>query len=121
MTKPVGSHKSCYLPPPDVFERMLELDAEGHSYEAIAAAVGVCAQTVGINIRAYNDPVPEAVPSREWNDPTPTEIRKRCLEIQKGWTPRERKRRAGLDPHAPDWSVPLSKLHGVERKREDAA
>ena len=63
---------------------------------------------------------PQRVP-----DPTPEEIRERCLEIQREWTPLERFRRSGyrevgrvLETHAePDHSqpftIPMARLGGV--------
>lgn len=39
--------------------------------------------------------------------PSPDEIRRRCLEIQKGWSPRERMKRAGLSPREASWTPPL--------------
>ena len=38
--------------------------------------------------------------------PTPAEIKRACEEIQKRWTDRERRRRAGEDPDS-GWTPPV--------------
>lgn len=39
--------------------------------------------------------------------PSPEEIRRRCLEIQKEWSPRERAKRAGCWGRQSAWSPPV--------------
>lgn len=46
--------------------------------------------------------------------PSPDEIRRRCLEIQKEWTPRERAKRAGLYGKQSTWAPPLVNVCEME-------
>lgn len=39
--------------------------------------------------------------------PHPEEIRRRCLEIQKEWSPRERAKRAGVFGRPDPWEPPV--------------
>lgn len=39
--------------------------------------------------------------------PSPDEIRRRCLEIQKEWSPRERAKRAGVFGRQSVWTPPV--------------
>ena len=39
--------------------------------------------------------------------PSPEEIRRRCLEIQKEWSPRERTKRAGIFARQSTWMPPV--------------
>jgi len=39
--------------------------------------------------------------------PSPEEIRRRCLEIQKEWSPRERAKRAGIFGRQSVWMPPV--------------
>lgn len=39
--------------------------------------------------------------------PSPDEIRRRCLEIQKEWSPRERAKRAGIFGRQSVWMPPV--------------
>jgi hypothetical protein len=39
--------------------------------------------------------------------PSPEEIRRRCLEIQKEWSPRERAKRAGIFGRQSVWTPPI--------------
>jgi hypothetical protein len=47
--------------------------------------------------------------------PTPAEIRRACEEIQKGWSERECRRRAGLDPDS-GWMPPV--IHAGDLSEE---
>jgi len=42
-------------------------------------------------------------------DPTPEEIKERCLEIQAGWSDADRERRAIGIPKRQSWKVPTVK------------
>lgn len=46
--------------------------------------------------------------------PTPEEIRQRCEEIQREWTPRERYKRAGYRHDPTQWHPPLVHAGEVE-------
>lgn len=117
--KPIS--ESCYSPPDDVFAEMRRLREQGLSNVQAAAAVGVPVQVAQISLSAYFTPIPDTPPERETDDPTPAEIRRACQAIQREWTPRERARRAGLDPNAAGWSLPVARLHAGDRRQEDAA
>lgn len=52
-------------------------------------------------------------------DPTPEEIREKCLEIQSGWTPtQERSRRGGLTEAESAVQIPVIVLPNFEFPRE---
>jgi hypothetical protein len=58
------------------------------------------------------DDLPDSMARHGEYLPTPREIRRICLEIQAGWTPREERwHRAGLPPDGapapPRWTVPI--------------
>ncbi|NIP86917.1 MAG: hypothetical protein GTO03_15670 [Planctomycetales bacterium] len=44
--------------------------------------------------------------------PTPAQIRRACEEIQRGWSERETRRRAGLDPDG-GWTPPVIRSSDV--------
>jgi hypothetical protein len=46
--------------------------------------------------------------------PSPEEIRRRCLEIQKEWSPRERIKRAGYHGRLSTWSPPVVSVCEME-------
>ena len=46
--------------------------------------------------------------------PSPDEIRRRCLEIQKEWTPRDRAKRAGHWGHQSAWMPPVVSVCEME-------
>ena len=48
------------------------------------------------------------------SSPSPEEIRRRCLEIQKEWTPRERAKRAGVFGRQATWSPPVVSVCDME-------
>ena len=54
--------------------------------------------------------------STKHKDPTPEEIRQRCLEIQAGWNDYDRAYRAGKR-HGDAYTIPVSRIRG-ERPEE---
>lgn len=46
--------------------------------------------------------------------PSPEEIRRRCLEIQKEWSPRERVKRAGYHGRLSTWAPPVVSVCEME-------
>lgn len=55
----------------------------------------------------YTDSYEEEVEVYSETVPSPDEIRRRCLEIQKEWTPRERLKRAGKSVRDTSWTPPV--------------
>lgn len=52
-------------------------------------------------------------------DPTPEEIRQRCLEIQAGWTPEQRSSRMRADMREPEFNqTPLQPVSVTTGRRE---
>lgn len=54
----------------------------------------------------YDDSIESTQEEYQVIPPTPQEIKERCAEIQKEWTPRERLKRAGFRRDPSLWSPP---------------
>ncbi|MGC1272255.1 MAG: hypothetical protein WBC44_01005 [Planctomycetaceae bacterium] len=55
----------------------------------------------------FSDPHGDEPETYSESVPSPDEIRRRCLDIQKDWSPRERMKRAGLTARQTSWTPPL--------------
>jgi orotate phosphoribosyltransferase-like protein len=87
----------------EIRKQVLALRDAGLTFKEIGQRLGLGESTVRhhLAIAAKHRP------------PTPEQIRERCLEIQKGWSPKERAQRAGIFGRQSAWMPPVVQLAEV--------